>query len=91
MICHAPWQACFLKDQIRFGFFCSGSPNYHFCHIIFNSDQWFQEKMFIKFLTLVHNGNWRHLLAAMISSSNLLCQIDFNSDNWFMRYFKFLI
>ena len=50
-ISHAPWQPCFLMDQIPFSYFCKGSPNIHFSRIkisILNTG--FMSKMLVSYI-----------------------------------------
>ena len=41
-------------DQILFSYFTSD----HFCLNVFNSDNWFQKRICLKFLIKDHKGNW---------------------------------
>ena len=72
-----PWLPCFLRYQIHLSYYCR-SPNDHFFQIVFVSDHWFKRQC-IKFLTLVHKGNWPFPLAAILLRKGHFCQIIMNS------------
>ena len=58
---HTPMETYLLTDKICLSYTCS----YHFCHIILDSDDWFQ----------VHRGNWQCPLVAMLFTIQLALAI----------------
>ena len=93
-----PLAAMFLMDQIRFSYFCRGSPSDHFCHIIFNFDHRFQRRWFLKFFHryIIETGHYlwqpcflndhiRFSYYCRWSPSDYFYYIILNSDHRFQR------
>ena len=102
----APWWPCFLTNPNGLNNLGRGSPNKHFCKIIWKSVQWILTRRFLKFLNSYRGklspAPWRPCFLTNPNGLNNLgrgslkehfCKIILQSVQWFQarRFLKFSI